>query len=267
MLVERGLIESRSRAAAAVITGKVRVNGEPVSKPGTRFDKNCRIDIKAIDKAYASRGGFKLAAALDEFAIDPGGQVVLDGGASTGGFTDCLLKRGARKVIAVDVGYGQLDWRLRQDGRVEVLERVNLRYLKPENISQPASLATADVSFISLVKIIEAIYGCLTKDGSMLLLVKPQFEVGRGQVGKGGIVKDPAKHKQALQDVAQALSGMGLSIQGITYSRLVGAKGNIEFWLYAAKGRPAAISSGRLSSVIDEVVLAAHKNLAADRTV
>lgn len=262
MLVERGLMASRSRAAAAVITGQVRVNGEPVTKPGTRFDKNCQIDIKVKEKTYASRGGIKLAAALDEFTIDPSGLVVLDGGASTGGFTDCLLKRGARKVIAVDVGYGQLDWRLRQDKRVEVMERVNLRYLKPANISEPAALATVDVSFISLTKVIEALRGCLIEDGTMLLLVKPQFEVGRGQVGKGGIVKDQAKHRQALLNVAEQLSDYGLSLQGLTNSPIVGAKGNIEFWLYVAKTKPAAINSDRLSGIVAAVVARAHKKLA-----
>lgn len=259
MLVERALFVSRSRAQAAIIAGDVTVNGRPVDKPGALFDDNCRIEIKESREFYVSRGGRKLAAALAFFGINVEDRVVLDGGSSTGGFTDCLIKRGARKVIAVDVGYGQLAWELRRDSRVELHERVNLRYLKPEQISEPASLATVDVAFISVAKVVPAISRCLISDGRLLLLIKPQFEVGRGQVGKGGVIRNPDLHRRVLSDLSKWMIGFGFSVKGIKWSPILGAKGNIEFWLYLAKGKAPGYVGDELERLIDNIVVEAHE--------
>ena len=197
ILVQRGFFSSRSQAAAAVLAGEVRVNGQPVTKAGTLLGAEVEISIKE-EPRFVSRGGLKLEHAFEEFSIDVTGKTALDAGASTGGFTDCLLQHGARKVIAVDVGYGQLDWKLRNDPRVEVLERTNIRNLKPELLSETPAFATFDLSFISLKKVLPAVVACLQPDFQAVALIKPQFEAGRGQVGKGGVVRDETVRKQAV---------------------------------------------------------------------
>lgn len=255
------MFTSRSRAQAAIIAGDVRVNGQPVDKAGALFDDSCRIDFIDRTLNYVSRGALKLEAALDIFSIDVGGLVVLDGGASTGGFTDCLLRRGAKKVIAVDVGYGQIAWKLRQDKRVELHERVNLRYLRPDLLSELAALATVDVSFISVTKVMPAINESLIEGGQFLLLIKPQFEVGKGRLGKGGVVKDPDQHRGVLDDLCAWMRGFGLIIKGITYSPILGAKGNIEFWLYLTKVNPLEAGVDKLENIIEKTVLEAHRRL------
>ncbi len=231
ILVERGLAESREKAKALILAGAVFVDGQKADKAGHSIAVTSRIEITGR-MPYVSRGGFKLEAALDRFGIDPRGRVCLDAGASTGGFTDVLLQRGAARVYAVDVGTGQLDWKLRNDPRVVVKEGINARYLKPEDIGEPVDLAVCDVSFISLALVLPAVAGLLKENGEMVALVKPQFEAGRGQVGKGGIVRDPELHRAAVERVAGAAHALGFKTDTME-SPILGAEGNKEFLLYA----------------------------------
>ena len=228
-LVERGLVASRERAQTMVRAGLVRVAGEPVDQPDRMVTPEQAIEL-ADARTYVSRGGEKLAAALDAFAIDVAGRTALDVGASTGGFTDVLLQRGAARVIAVDVGYGQLAWALRQDPRVVVMERVNIRHL--DQLPLPADLAVIDVSFISLRLVLPKVRELLSPPGEVIALVKPQFEVGKGAVGKGGVVKDPAQHERVLSELSGFAREIGYEIAGQRPSPLLGAKGNREFLLY-----------------------------------
>ena len=234
LLVDRGLFPSREKAKRAVMAGTVQVDGQRSDKPGTSVSSDVRLDVIAKSEPYVSRAGRKLEAALDHFKptfpreLDPAGRVCLDIGASTGGFTDCLLTRGAKRIYAIDVGYGQLDHRLRQDPRVVVMERVNARYLEPGAIPEKASLATFDVSFISLSKVVPPVLALL-EDGAVLLpMIKPQFEVGRGQVGKGGIVRDEAVRRQAIDQRIADFEAFGLEILGVVDSAVAGMEGNRE---------------------------------------
>jgi 23S rRNA (cytidine1920-2'-O)/16S rRNA (cytidine1409-2'-O)-methyltransferase len=232
LLVERGLADSRTKAQAMVMAGVVLVDEQRVEKPSHQFDTNSAIRIKGGDDPttrYVGRGGLKLEAALREFQIDVSGLVCLDVGASTGGFTDCLLQNGAKKVFAVDVGDNQIDWRLRNDPRVEVREGVNARYLTPDDFPQKFDLVVMDVSFISVTKVLPAIVPLLTPGGSIVTLIKPQFEVGRGEVGGGGIVRDEAKRLRAVEEVNNAARALGLEVVNIIESPITGAEGNIEF--------------------------------------
>jgi 23S rRNA (cytidine1920-2'-O)/16S rRNA (cytidine1409-2'-O)-methyltransferase len=228
-LVGRGLVASRERAQALVRAGLVRVEGQPVDRPDRLVDPAAGLELRGSTE-YVSRGGLKLAAALDAFGIAVGGRNCLDVGASTGGFTDVLLKRGAASVIAVDVGYGQLAWELRQDSRVTVLERVNIRYL--ERLPSPANLAVIDVSFISLRLVLPAVRRLLTVPADVVALVKPQFEVGRGAVGKGGVVRDAGQHESIVKGLAEFASELGFQVLGDVVSPILGAKGNREFFLH-----------------------------------
>ncbi len=232
LLVERGLTPSRERARALILAGHVLVNGTPVSKVGALVPTESAVILKSPDQPYVSRGGLKLAAALSSFNIDVTGQVALDVGASTGGFTDCLLQHGAARVYCVDVGYGQLAWRLRQDPRVIVLERTNIRYLPREAIPEEMDLAVADVSFISLKLVLPQILQFLRPDGLIIALVKPQFEVGKGQVGKGGVVRDPQQQQQVVAEIQKFAQGLGLAAEGVIPSPILGPKGNQEYLLY-----------------------------------
>ncbi|GIU82871.1 MAG: TlyA family RNA methyltransferase [Acidobacteria bacterium] len=231
LLVDLGLVESRAKAQALIMAGKVLVNEKRVEKPSELFDETARIRIKdsAPETKYVSRGGLKLEKALSEFGIFPQGYVCLDVGASTGGFTDCLLQNGAKKVVAVDVGKNQLSWKLRQDARVEVREKVNARYLKPEDFDEQFDLIVMDVSFISVKKIIPALVPLLKNDGKLIVLIKPQFEVGKGEVGRGGIVKEPEKHAKVIEDINKFAESCGLKVMGLTESPILGAEGNKEF--------------------------------------
>jgi len=232
LLVERGLAQSRTKAQALVMAGVVLVDEQLVNKPSEKFDVNANVRLKGDDdpaSRYASRGGIKLEAALREFQIDVNGLSCLDVGSSTGGFTDCLLRQGTRRVLALDVGRNQLDWRLRSDPRVEVREGVNARYLKPEDFDQKFDLVTIDVAFISATKILPAVVPLLTERGRIVTLIKPQFEVGKGEVGKGGIVKDPAKHQRVIAEVNSAAEELGLKVSGVIESPIHGADGNVEF--------------------------------------
>jgi len=231
LLVERGLAESREKARALILAGSVRIEGQKADKPGHSVAADSKIEL--LEKMpYVSRGGFKLAAALDQFGIDAAGRICLDVGSSTGGFTDCLLQRGAARVWALDVGHGQLDWKLRNDPRVIVREGVNARHLRPEDFPERFDLAVCDASFISSTLLLPAIVPLLAPHGEMIILVKPQFEVGRGEVGKGGIVRDPELHRAACDRVQACVESLGFRAR-ILESPILGAEGNREFLLYA----------------------------------
>jgi 23S rRNA (cytidine1920-2'-O)/16S rRNA (cytidine1409-2'-O)-methyltransferase len=231
LLVTRGLAKSRAQAQALILAGRVQVEGLAAPKSGALVPDEVTITLKELSP-FVSRGGEKLAGALDHFGVVPAGKVALDVGASTGGFTHCLLTRGARKVYAVDVGYGQLDASLRRDPRVQVLERVNIRHLPKEAIPEPINLATLDLSFISLTLVLPKILEFLHPGGEILAMVKPQFEVGKGQVGKGGVVRDPHLQQEAVQRVAAAAAALGLSANPPFPAPLKGPKGNQEYFLY-----------------------------------
>jgi 23S rRNA (cytidine1920-2'-O)/16S rRNA (cytidine1409-2'-O)-methyltransferase len=231
IIVERGLAASRDRARALIMSGKALVNGQVVDKPGTFIAADSLIAIRGVDLPYVSRGGLKLEGALKDFALEVSGWVCLDVGASTGGFTDCLLQRGASRVYAVDVGYGQLAWRLRRDSRVVVIERTNIRHMPIDRIPDAVDLITIDVSFISLKIVVPAVLKFLKPDGRLLTLVKPQFEVGKGQVGKGGVVKNSEKHLQVIAELNLFYRNLGLECVGAVLSALEGPKGNKEFFM------------------------------------
>ena len=228
-MVRRGLVESRERAQRLILAGVVTVAGRVASRAAQPIPAGTSIEITAPEHPYVGRGGLKLAAALDAFGINPEGLVALDVGASTGGFTDCLLQRGAARVYAVDVGYGQLAWRLRQDPRVVVVERCNARYLDRSRVPEPIDLAAIDVSFISLTLILPAVRRCLKGEGQVVALLKPQFEVGKGKVGKGGIVRDESLRREAVRKVRAAVEAHGWRWEGELPSPITGQKGNVEY--------------------------------------
>jgi len=231
LLFERGLAPSREKAKALILAGQVKVNGQRSDKAGKEIEADAQIEV-AAPPPYVGRGGFKMAKALDHWAIDPTGWVCLDIGSSTGGFTDCLLQRGAARVYAFDVGTNQMDWKLRTDPRVILREGVNARNLQPDDVAERSQLAVCDVSFISVTIILPVLPPLLCEDGGLVILVKPQFEVGREQVGKGGIVRDGVLHQQAIDRVANAAIALGYKIDVID-SPILGAEGNKEFLLYA----------------------------------
>jgi len=232
LMVERGLADSRTRAQALILAGQVLARDQRIDKPGHLLDPSVEIRIKGETLRYASRGGLKLEAALREFKISPNEKVCIDVGASTGGFTDCLLQQGAQKVWAVDVGHNQLVWRLRQDPRVVSLERVNARELSPDQFPLRFQIATVDVSFISLALILPALYPCLNEAADCVVLVKPQFEVGKGEVGRGGIVTDAKKHREVLRKINKAAITAGFGTIGLIASPILGAEGNREFLMH-----------------------------------
>lgn len=234
-LVRKGLAETRQKAQALILSGKVLVDGHRVDKAGAAVDPDAALSIKDGGLPYVSRGGLKLEAALDKFNIVVTGLVCADFGASTGGFTDCLLQRGALKVYAVDVGYGQLDLRLRDDPRVVVMDRTNVRLMGPDDLGEKVGLAVADLSFISLRLVLGAISSMLLPGGAVIALVKPQFEVGRGKVGKGGIVRDEPERMRAVGEVGSFAEGLGLKVEGVMPSPVTGAKGNVEYLMYMRK--------------------------------
>lgn len=232
LLLDRGLAESRTRAQAMIMAGVVLVDEQRVEKPSQQFDISSSIRVKGGDdptSRYVGRGGLKLEAALREFQIDVAGFNCLDVGASTGGFTDCLLQHGAARVLALDVGHGQIDWRLRNDPRVEVREGVNARYLRPHDFPHKFDLAVIDVSFISASKVLPAIVPLMLESGSIITLIKPQFEVGRGEVGSGGIVRDAEKRLRVVEEVNGAAMALGLKVVKVIESPIQGAEGNVEF--------------------------------------
>ena len=231
ILVQKGLVRSRQRARAIIMAGKVLVNEQPVDKPGFFVSQEDRIQLKGTDIFFVSRGGLKLEAALQELPLEVTGSICIDVGASTGGFTDCLLQHGAERVYAVDVGYGQLAWKLRQDPRVIVIERTNVRYITADAIPNPVDLITVDVSFISLKMVIPALIQFMKSDASILALIKPQFEVGKNQVGKGGVVKKPELHQKVIKDLSEFFESIKLAPLSVYPSPVLGPKGNREFFM------------------------------------
>jgi 23S rRNA (cytidine1920-2'-O)/16S rRNA (cytidine1409-2'-O)-methyltransferase len=234
LVVERGLAESREKAHAMILAGEVRVNGARSDKAGAQISEDVRIEISGASARYASRGGFKLEGALQDFSVDVSGKTCLDVGASTGGFTDCLLQHGASRVYAVDVTPQQMAWRLVQDPRVKQI-KANARNLRPEQIPERVSVVTIDVSFISVAKVFPAVAAAAGLEAEYLILVKPQFELDRGDIGSGGIVRDTALHERAIERARQAVVAAGLEARGVRPSHLTGAEGNQEFFLYAHK--------------------------------
>lgn len=253
-LVDRGLFPSREQARAAVLAGEVRVKGEVVRKAGEMVADDAEIEV-AERRRFVSRGGDKLAGALEVFEVPVAGRRVVDVGASTGGFTDCVLQSGAASVVAVDVGYGQLAWSLRTDERVTVHERTNIRAAVPEELGAPFDLVVTDVSFISLKTVLPHLVALMGEGSDLVALVKPQFEVGKGRVGKRGVVKDAAAHVDALQSAVDGAVEMGLTVRGLSFSPIKGPEGNIEFWIWAARGGEPT------SATALSVVEAAHQAL------
>ena len=229
LLTEQGYADTRTKAQAIIMSGQVYVNGQKADKPGVSFEETVSIEVRGASCPYVSRGGLKLEKALRDFGVNPEGYVCSDSGASTGGFTDCLLQQGAKKVFAIDVGYGQLDWKIRSDPRVVVMERTNVRYVTPEQLGEPLDLSVIDVSFISLKIVLPVIKTFLKESGQVLCLIKPQFEAGKEKVGKKGVVREPETHKEVLDNFVLLADELGFNILGLTFSPVKGPEGNIEF--------------------------------------
>ena len=256
LLVERLYADSRTKAQAIIMSGNVYVNGQKADKPGTSFEETVDIEVRGAVCPYVSRGGLKLEKALRDFGVKPEGYVCSDSGASTGGFTDCLLQQGARKVFAIDVGYGQLDWKIRSDERVVVMERTNIRYVTPEDLGEPLDLSVIDVSFISLKIVLPTIKTLLKPDGQVLCLIKPQFEAGKEKVGKKGVVREPAIHQEVLDSFVALAKELNFTILGLTFSPVKGPEGNIEFL-----GHLTLADAGGIEPDTAQVVAQAHQTL------
>ena len=256
LLVNNGLAESREKAKRTIMAGLVTVDGRLEDKPGSRFDIDSDVQVKGQECPYVSRGGLKLEKALRDFGVKPDGYVCSDSGASTGGFTDCLLQQGAKKVFAIDVGYGQLDWKIRSDPRVVVMERTNIRYVTPEQLGEPLDLSVIDVSFISLKIVLPTIKTLLKPTGQVLCLIKPQFEAGKDKVGKKGVVRDPATHQEVLDSFVSLAHDQGFKILGLTFSPVKGPEGNIEFLGHLSLDQVDGIQPDTAA-----VVAQAHKTL------
>ena len=256
-LVELGHFESREKARATIMSGLVYVNGQKADKPGMAVKADAKIEVRGAACPYVSRGGFKLEKALRVFPVSAEGKTCIDCGASTGGFTDVLLKNGAKKVYAVDVGYGQLAWSLRSDARVVTMERTNARSLTPEMFADVMDMAVMDLSFISVRLVLPAVHELLAEDGQVLCLIKPQFEAGREDVGKKGVVRDASVHERVLREFLEAAPGLGYTVMGLDYSPVRGPEGNIEYLAYLKKGAHEA-------PILDAaaVVAASHRELA-----
>jgi len=241
LLTERGLCDSRSKAQAVIMSGLVYVDGQKADKPGVSYDETVGLEVRGAACPYVSRGGLKLEKALRDFGIRPEGWVCSDSGASTGGFTDCLLQQGAKKVFAIDVGYGQLDWKIRSDGRVVVMERTNIRYVTPEQLGEALDLSVVDVSFISLKIVLPVIKTLLKPTGQVVCLIKPQFEAGKDKVGKKGVVRDPGTHREVLDQFVKLAGQLNFQILGLTFSPVKGPEGNIEFLAHLSLGQEGGI--------------------------
>ena len=258
LLVQRGLAPSREKAKAMIMEGNVYVNGQKEDKAGAGFDTEVSIEVRGNTLAYVSRGGLKLEKAMKEFALSLDGMVCMDIGASTGGFTDCMLQNGAAKVYAVDVGYGQFAWKLRQDARVVCMEKTNIRYVTPEDIGEPLDFASVDVSFISLTKVLGPAKALLKENAEMVCLIKPQFEAGREKVGKKGVVRDPATHREVLQMAEGYAMANHFTPAGLDFSPIKGPEGNIEYLMYVQHcDTPLPLPEG----LIEKVVAASHETL------
>ncbi len=255
LVTEKGIAESREKARVLIMSGSVFVNGQRADKPGAQFSEDADVEFRGEIPKYVSRGGLKLEKALAYFGVSPEGKICIDCGASTGGFTDCLLQNGAEKVYAVDVGYGQLAWSIRNDDRVVVMERTNIRYVTPDMISDRPELAVIDVSFISLALVLPVVRKLLDDNGEVLCLIKPQFEAGREKVGKKGVVRDMETHKEVLENFVANAKNAGFYVRNITFSPIRGPEGNIEYLGYlAAAGEDAPVD-------IDSIVEESHAQL------
>ena len=261
LLVNKGLAPSREKAKAMIMEGNVFVDNNREDKAGSTFDVNASIEVKGNTLKYVSRGGLKLEKAMTHFGITLEGKVCMDIGASTGGFTDCMLQNGAVKVYAVDVGYGQFAWKLRQDPRVICMEKTNIRYVTPEDIGEPVDFSSIDVSFISLTKVLGAIRAYLTDDGEIVALIKPQFEAGREKVGKKGVVREKSTHHEVIEKVTEFAVSIGFSVLEITFSPIKGPEGNIEYLVHLKKcpEEEAKIETKELDQVVDEAFAALAK--------
>ncbi len=258
LLVEKGLAESREKAKAIIMSGIVYVDGEKEDKAGSNFPINAEIEVRGKTLKYVSRGGLKLEKAMEVFPVKLQDKVCMDVGASTGGFTDCMLMNGARKVYSVDVGYGQLAWKLRQDERVVCMEKTNIRYVKPEDIDDRIEFASVDVSFISLSKVLPVLMELLTDDGEAVCLIKPQFEAGREKVGKKGVVRDKSVHIEVIEAVTGFTKEAGFTVEGLDFSPIKGPEGNIEYLMYIRKGTP---KEELTEAFIKELVEKSHETL------
>lgn len=260
MMVDRNLAPSREKAKALIMAGCVMVDGQREDKAGTMFADTVEITVKGNTLKYVSRGGLKLEKAMSEFDITLDGKVCMDIGASTGGFTDCMLQNGAVKVYSVDVGYGQLDWKLRQDERVVCMEKTNIRYVTPEDIQEPVEFASIDVSFISLTKVLLPARNLLTPDGEIAALIKPQFEAGREKVGKKGVVRDPEVHVEVIEKVTEYAKSISFACRNLEYSPIKGPEGNIEYLVHLAK-LPEGEICEKMPFDIRKTVKEAHDSL------
>ena len=260
LLVSQGLAASREKAKAIIMSGNVLVNGQREDKAGTMIDVKAEITVKGGQLKYVSRGGLKLEKAMSHFDLTLEGRVCMDVGASTGGFTDCMLQNGAVKVYSVDVGHGQLDWKLRNDPRVVCMEKTNIRYVTPEQIEEPAAFVSIDVSFISLTKVLPPVRELMTEDGEIVCLIKPQFEAGREKVGKKGVVRDPRVHEEVIEKVIDFAATVGLESRELEFSPIKGPEGNIEYLLHLLK-RPDAASVEPFAGNVQEIVAQAHGTL------
>lgn len=260
LLVQRQLAASREKAKAIIMSGNVYVNGQKEDKAGSTFDEKSDIEVRGNTPKYVSRGGLKLEKAMSHFDITLDGKVCMDVGSSTGGFTDCMLQNGAVKVYAVDVGHGQLDWKLRQDKRVVCMEKTNIRYVEPENIEELVEFSSIDVSFISLTKVLLPVRNLLTDNGQIACLIKPQFEAGREKVGKKGVVRDSKVHEEVIHKVIAYAVSISFEVLGLEFSPIKGPEGNIEYLLYLQK-QPEGTSWEQIPFSVEEIVKEAHKTL------
>lgn len=260
LLVQRQLAPSREKAKAIIMSGNVYVNGQKEDKAGSTFDEKSEIEVKGNTLKYVSRGGLKLEKAMSHFDITLEGKVCMDVGSSTGGFTDCMLQNGAVKVYAVDVGHGQLDWKLRQDERVVCMEKTNIRYVEPENIEELVEFSSIDVSFISLTKVLLPVRNLLTDQGQIACLIKPQFEAGREKVGKKGVVRDSAVHEEVIRKVIAYAVSISFEVLGLEFSPIKGPEGNIEYLLYLQK-LPEDTQNEEIPFSVEDIVKEAHKTL------
>ena len=264
LMMERALAPSREKAKAYIMAGDVYVDGQKEDKAGTMFPETVKIEVRGNTLPYVSRGGLKLEKAMKNFDVTLDGKVCMDVGASTGGFTDCMLQNGAVKVYSIDVGYGQLDWKLRNDPRVVCMEKTNIRYVLPEDLQEPAQFSSIDVSFISLTKVLLPVRNLLTDDGEIVCLIKPQFEAGREKVGKKGVVRDPKVHEEVIEKICDFASTNGFELLHLDYSPIKGPEGNIEYLLHMRKTE--TMENGHtMTDQIKEVVDASHADLAKNK--
>ena len=264
LLVQQGLANSRELAKAYIMAGNVYVDGQKEDKTGTKVAVTAKLEVKGNQMKYVSRGGYKLEKAMDVFGIRLDGKICLDIGASTGGFTDCMLQNGASKVYAIDVGYGQFAWKLRNDERVVCLEKTNVRYVTHEQVPDEGDFASIDVSFISLTKVLPAVLGVLGEKGQMVCLIKPQFEAGREKVGKKGVVRDSSVHREVIEMIVEYVRTQGLGILGLDFSPIKGPEGNIEYLIYLDKSR-SGMHEDEVQARVDTVVAQSHKILSGEK--